>query len=398
MNLDLNSLLSMPRQNRVAMSSVNSTEGLYFLIKQFFKPDFTMVEVGSLEGVSTLLFAKFCKKVYSVDYYSYVTPPTGRIPEHDAMFVEAEKLFIERTKDIPNIVKIRKTSMEAVKDFEDESLDAVYIDAAHEEEFVREDIREWRKKLKPGGLLCGHDFWLPYIGKILREEEGFYDITISPDTSWCVPVPTIDLVSVACTKVPETIEAMRKCQAQKKFTRSILFTNEEIQVEGIEVIKISQLDYTGYNRFVSMELWKYIGSDYILLMQNDSWILNGKKWDDKWYKYDYIGAGWPIPPEEDNINYRTPTGELVRVGNGGFSLRSRTLLRAPTLLGFNFDEPWAGFPTEDGWLCVYHRDELMQAGAKFAPVEEAVKFSRELPIPELKDNDTFGFHRYEHIK
>ena len=393
MKLDLKTLCSLPRMSRIAFSEHNSVRGLFDLVSQFYKPEFKMVEVGSLEGISTLLFSKCVKTVYSVDCYDYKVPPEGRIPEHDQMFVEAEKMFIERTKDVPNIIKIKKTSIEAAKDFPDASLDAVYIDAEHDEDSVRSDIQTWRPKIKPGGILSGHDYMLPHINKILTEE-GLLNITIAKDSSWCVPIPTIDLVAVACTKVPETIEAIRKCQAQMKFSRSILFTHEDIEVENIEVIKIDKLGYKEYNEFVAMKLWQHIGSDYILLVQNDSWILNGSKWRNEWLKYDYCGSAWPIPPEEDRVNYRTPQGELVRVGNGGFSLRSRRLLRAPTILGFNFNEEWAGFPTEDGWLCVYHRDELEQSGIKFAPVEEAVKFARELPIPELKDMNTFGFHKY----
>lgn len=386
MNLDIKSLIAMPRQSRVAMSNMNSTEGLFFLCRQFFKPDFEMVEIGSLEGVSTLMFAKFCKKVYSVDYYDYVPPPTGRIPEHDAMFREAEQLFIARTKDVPNIVKIRKSSVEAAKDFPDESLDAVYIDGAHEEEFVREDIRTWRRKLKPGGILSGHDFWLPYIEDILRKEEGLNQITTAPDTSWAVPIPTIDLVAVACTKIPETIEAMRKCQAQKKFIRSILFTHEDVEAEGIEVVKIDKLDYKGYNEFVAMELWKYIGSDFCLLVQNDGYITNGALWTDEFLKWDYIGAPWP-PKTHYNKH-----GEEIRVGNGGFSLRSRALLRAPSLMGIEFTDMGTGFWHEDGFLCNHYRNELEQSGIRFAPVELAARFSTELTVPETVES--FGKHKY----
>ena len=383
----------MPRMGRIAWSEHNSVRGLHALVMQFFKPHFKMVEVGSLEGISTLLFANCVDTVYSVDCYDYKVPETGRIPEHDQMFVEAERMFIERTKDVPNIIKIKKTSVMAAKDFPDGSLDAVYIDAEHDEDSVREDIKTWRPKIKPGGILSGHDYILPHIDKILQEE-GFKNITVAPDSSWCTPIPTIDLVAVACTKVPETIEALRKSQKQFNFTRTLLFTHEDVEVDGIQIIKIDKLDYTGYNEFVAMKLWQYIGSDYALLVQNDSWILNGNKWRNEWLKYDYIGSAWPIPPDEDKVNYRTPSGELVRVGNGGFSLRSRRLLRAPTILGLTFNEEWAGFPTEDGWLCVYHRDELKKAGIKFAPVEEAVLFARELDIPELIDKDTFGFHKY----
>src|SRR3990167_4656395 len=113
MRIDLQTLFSMPRMSRIALSDHNSVKGLYNLVAQFYKPHFIMVEVGSLEGISTLLFAGCVNTVYSVDYYDYKVPETGRIPEHDQMFVEAERLFIARTKDIKNIIKIRKKSMEA---------------------------------------------------------------------------------------------------------------------------------------------------------------------------------------------------------------------------------------------------------------------------------------------
>lgn len=53
---------------------------------------------------------------------------------------------------------IRKTSEEALKDFADESLDGVYIDANHEGEYPYYDIVNWAKKVRKGGLVMGHDF------------------------------------------------------------------------------------------------------------------------------------------------------------------------------------------------------------------------------------------------
>src|SRR3990167_850063 len=318
MKLDLKTLYSMPRMDGQAFSEQNSVRGLHALITNFYAPHFKMVEVGSMDGISTLMFANFVETVYSVDYYDYIVPETGRIPEHDQLFVDSERMFIERTKDVPNIIKIRKSSVEAAKDFTDGSLDAVYIDAAHDEDSVREDIKTWRPKIKPGGILSGHDYVLPFIEGILKEE-GFLKITTAPDTSWAVTIPTVDLVAVACTKVPETIDAMKKCQAQFTFTRSILFTHENIQAEGIEVIKIDKLDYKGYNEFVAMKLWQFIGSDYVLLVQNDGYITDSSQWPNEFFKYDYIGSAWPIPPEDDKVTYRTPGNRLIRVGNGGFS-------------------------------------------------------------------------------
>jgi hypothetical protein len=54
---------------------------------------------------------------------------------------------------------IRKTSMEAVNDFEDGSLDFVYIDGNHSFKTVTEDIYEWSKKVRKGGVISGHDYF-----------------------------------------------------------------------------------------------------------------------------------------------------------------------------------------------------------------------------------------------
>jgi len=55
-------------------------------------------------------------------------------------------------------VFIKKFSMDAIKDFGDNSLDFVYIDAAHDFKSVAEDIYEWSKKVKVGGIVYGHDY------------------------------------------------------------------------------------------------------------------------------------------------------------------------------------------------------------------------------------------------
>ena len=54
--MDLKTLFLTPRMSNMELNYINSVAGLYDLIRQFVKPHFKMVEVGSFEGVSTLLF------------------------------------------------------------------------------------------------------------------------------------------------------------------------------------------------------------------------------------------------------------------------------------------------------------------------------------------------------
>jgi hypothetical protein len=52
----------------------------------------------------------------------------------------------------------RMTSIEAAPRVPDGSLDFVYIDARHDYESVKEDLEAWCSKVRPGGILAGHDY------------------------------------------------------------------------------------------------------------------------------------------------------------------------------------------------------------------------------------------------
>jgi hypothetical protein len=52
----------------------------------------------------------------------------------------------------------RLTSIDAAPRVPDGSLDFVYIDARHDYESVQEDLEAWCSKVRPGGILAGHDY------------------------------------------------------------------------------------------------------------------------------------------------------------------------------------------------------------------------------------------------
>jgi hypothetical protein len=52
----------------------------------------------------------------------------------------------------------RMTSIDAAPLIPDGSLDFAYIDARHDYESVLEDLAAWYPKVKPGGILAGHDY------------------------------------------------------------------------------------------------------------------------------------------------------------------------------------------------------------------------------------------------
>ena len=61
------------------------------------------------------------------------------------------------------------TSMEAVDQYKDESLDFVFIDGNHSYEFVFNDIKYWLPKVKIGAVLAGHDYSSESVSKAVSD-------------------------------------------------------------------------------------------------------------------------------------------------------------------------------------------------------------------------------------
>jgi len=63
-------------------------------------------------------------------------------------------------KEIPSNCKIvRMSSIDAAKKFVDASLDFVYIDTNQDYVSSTNDLDAWSKKVRPGGIIAGHDFF-----------------------------------------------------------------------------------------------------------------------------------------------------------------------------------------------------------------------------------------------
>ena len=65
--------------------------------------------------------------------------------------------FLRNTAPYPFVTAMRMTSLEAVREFVDESIDWIFIDGDHSFGAVRGDLRAWWPKVKRGGLVSGHD-------------------------------------------------------------------------------------------------------------------------------------------------------------------------------------------------------------------------------------------------
>lgn len=71
---------------------------------------------------------------------------------------QAAEQRLERFINIGRCCIETTTSEKACLQFKDNTLDFVYLDGNHREPYITQDIRNWFLRLKPGGLLLGHDF------------------------------------------------------------------------------------------------------------------------------------------------------------------------------------------------------------------------------------------------
>jgi hypothetical protein len=92
---------------------------------------------------------------------------------------------MNETGNLPYITPLKLSSIEAAEFVPDNTLSFCFIDAMHTYEAVLEDIKVWRKKVIPGGILAGHDY--PWTGVKKAVDEIFPNVNVI-GTSWWINV------------------------------------------------------------------------------------------------------------------------------------------------------------------------------------------------------------------
>lgn len=212
----------------------------------------------------------------------------------------------------------------------------------------------------------------------------------------------ITLVTVNSDCPGEGVHALKYSSNHINFKDVVLLTHADKEYEGITKIKTPNIKSVKmYNDFM-LGLGNYIDSEYLLVIQSDGFVVNPNMWDTQFLEYDYIGAPWPNNPQwiQDQSEEKQKTLqqgiEKNRIGNGGFSLRSRKFLNYSK--HYNDCEGLG----EDFFLCALNYDNAIKHDIKFPSLDIAYKFSYENRCEEFNDNyrnpyyfDTnkhFGFH------
>ena len=132
------------------------------------------VEVGTWKGRSAIFMAvEIINSGYNIKL-DCVDTWEGSPEHYETDAVRTYTLyeqFLKNTEPISYMLNhIRDYSVNASKLYKDESLDFVFIDAAHDYESVKKDINAWFPKIKKGGVIAGHDYtWCTDVQKAVNE-------------------------------------------------------------------------------------------------------------------------------------------------------------------------------------------------------------------------------------
>jgi len=99
-----------------------------------------------------------------LDYADHHYRPLGALVKRHIKCDTMDDVYdfaMNRLKDYPNFAMIRKTSIDALNDIPNRSLDFVYIDGNHLYGYVAMDLMQWAQKVRRGGIISGHDYYHP---------------------------------------------------------------------------------------------------------------------------------------------------------------------------------------------------------------------------------------------
>lgn len=142
------------------------------------------VEVGVYKGQSVAYFIEEAIAHLSKEAIPEIHLVDLGLENHGALRnLEPVRHMIKNSFDM--------ASVEAAERYGDRYFDVVFIDADHAYESVRDDIRAWLPKVRPGGIIAGHDFANNHPGVMRAVMEAFQRggfgtgaLTLEPGERW----------------------------------------------------------------------------------------------------------------------------------------------------------------------------------------------------------------------
>lgn len=154
------------------------TEIFYPKIDQL--DDGILVEIGTFVGGNACRVANYIKErkkkitLFTIDNFQF-----GNISQkgfdmanlsRDENFYNVYKENVDQCNLNDIICYTNSDSIEASQNFKNDTIDLIFIDGAHNEVYCRDELMAWIPKIKPGGIISGHDWPAPCI------QRAFYSV------------------------------------------------------------------------------------------------------------------------------------------------------------------------------------------------------------------------------
>jgi hypothetical protein len=194
---------------------------------------------------------------------------------------------------------------------------------------------------------------------------------------------------------PKTIKALEVSRREINYGDTLLLTpNTELYSAVPSNIRheiIPSMSYKGWNEFVLKSLGDFITTEHYLYVDYDGFVIYPQAWSDKFLEYDYVGAPFWYPTHVftsavDQQVKDKPKDKINLVGNGGFTLRSKSFAKVAKTC------PDIRYTPEDVYSCFNNYDYFVSKGIRFAPFDLASRFSYNQL--HTKTN-VFGFHGHK---
>jgi len=120
--------------------------------------DAIVVDLGTYRGSSSAHIHKYCpqvKWIYAIDL---------REPDPEQSLI----------RGLPRVKFVQGHSDACAGQFADESVDLIFVDADHSQSGVLKDLAAWEPKIKPGGIIAGHDYGSRRHPGVALAVDGFF--------------------------------------------------------------------------------------------------------------------------------------------------------------------------------------------------------------------------------
>jgi hypothetical protein len=154
----------------------------------------SIVETGPLYGLSSFTWATSVKPgvvIYCIDPWirdPWIIELEKQIPNCPTFSLSAFKYY---TRSCANIVPIVGYSPADVRGW-GKLVDLFFDDSVHENPFFGRNLRFWVRKMRPGGIMCGHDYcleWPDVIAEVNRLADEIEMPVHTRERLWWIELP-----------------------------------------------------------------------------------------------------------------------------------------------------------------------------------------------------------------